>query len=54
MALATPGFPSTKADWYKEPWYRDPKNLFLDYINDPAYVDPEKPIIKEWNRIFGQ
>ena len=30
------------------------KNLYIDYLNDPGYVDPAKPIIAEWNQIFGR
>ncbi|RUT34774.1 extracellular solute-binding protein [Arsenicitalea aurantiaca] len=42
------------ADWYQEDWYADPEELYLDYLSDPAYVDPAKPIIGEWNAIFGR
>lgn len=42
------------ADWYKEDWYADPKTVYLDYLNDPRYLDPEKPIIAEWNAMFGR
>jgi iron(III) transport system substrate-binding protein len=45
---------AAKADWYKEPWYADPEELYINYLNDPGYVDPEKPIIAEWNQIFGR
>ncbi|KGE01867.1 ABC transporter substrate-binding protein [Rhizobium sp. YS-1r] len=41
-------------DWYKEDWYADPTDLYLDYLSDPGYVDPAKPIIAEWNQIFGR
>jgi ABC-type Fe3+ transport system substrate-binding protein len=44
---------AAKADWYKEPWYKDPTNLYIDYLKDAAYVDPNKPIIAEWNDIFN-
>ena len=40
------------ADWYKESWYKDPEELYIDYLRDPGYVDPAKPIIAEWNEIF--
>jgi ABC-type Fe3+ transport system substrate-binding protein len=43
---------AAKADWYKEPWYADPQELYIDYLSDPGYVDPDKPIIAEWNQIF--
>ena len=45
---------AAKADWYKEPWYADPEELYINYLNDPGYTDPEKPIITEWNQIFGR
>jgi iron(III) transport system substrate-binding protein len=45
---------AAKADWYKEDWYADPKELYIDYLSDPGYVDPAKPIIAEWNQIFGR
>jgi putative spermidine/putrescine transport system substrate-binding protein len=43
---------TSKSDWYKETWYADPKSLYLDYLNDPKYTDPNKPIIAEWDSIF--
>ncbi|HTJ57873.1 MAG TPA: extracellular solute-binding protein [Devosiaceae bacterium] len=43
-----------KSDWYKEDWYKDPADLYIDYLSDPGYVDPAKPIIGEWNQIFGR
>lgn len=42
------------ADWYAEEWYADPTDLYIDYLRDPGYVDPAKPIIAEWNQIFGR
>lgn len=39
-------------DWYAEAWYKDPESLYIDYLADPGYVDPNKPIIAEWNAIF--
>jgi iron(III) transport system substrate-binding protein len=45
---------AAKQDWYKEDWYEDPKELYIDYLSDPGYVDPAKPIIAEWNQIFGR
>ena len=39
--------------WFAEPWYSDPKTLYLDYLKDPAFADPAKPLIAEWNAIFG-
>lgn len=43
-----------KKDWYKEDWYKDPDSLYIDYLHDAGYVDPAKPIIAEWNGIFGR
>ncbi len=40
-------------DWYAEPWYHDPTKLYTDYLKDPAFADPKKPVIAEWNEIFG-
>lgn len=45
---------AAKADWYKEDWYRDPTNLYINYLSDPGFIDPKKPIIAEWNKIFGR
>lgn len=45
---------AAKQDWYKEDWYADPTELYIDYLSDPGYVDPAKPIIAEWNQIFGR
>ncbi|WP_084730813.1 ABC transporter substrate-binding protein [Microvirga vignae] len=45
---------AAKADWYREAWYADPEDLYINYLNDPGYTDPEKPIIGEWNQIFGR
>jgi len=42
-----------KKDWYGEPWYAEPKSLYTEYLKDPAFADPKKPIITEWNAIFG-
>ena len=42
-----------KQDWYSEPWYRDPQSLYTEYLKDPAFADPKKPVIAEWNGIFG-
>lgn len=45
---------AAKADWYKEDWYADPEQLYIDYLHDPGYVDPAKPIIAEWDNIYGR
>jgi len=39
--------------WFGESWYSDPKTLYLDYLKDPAFADPAKPLIAAWNAIFG-
>jgi ABC-type Fe3+ transport system substrate-binding protein len=39
--------------WFAQPWYSDPKTLYLSYLTDPAFADPAKPLIAEWNAIFG-
>ena len=43
----------TRKDWYAEDWYREPKTLYLDYLHDPAFGDPAKPIIPRWNQVIG-
>ena len=42
-----------KKDWYGEPWYSEPRTLYAEYLKDPAFADPKKPVIGEWNAIFG-
>ncbi len=44
---------ATKADWYSEPWFREPTELYTSYLKDEAFADPKKPVIAEWNEIFG-
>jgi iron(III) transport system substrate-binding protein len=44
---------SNKQAWFNQPWYNDPKTLYLDYLTNPAFADPAKPLIAEWNAIFG-
>jgi hypothetical protein len=44
---------ANKRDWFAEPWYTDPKTLYLDYLTEPAFADPAKPLIAAWNKIFG-
>jgi ABC-type Fe3+ transport system substrate-binding protein len=39
--------------WFAEPWYSDPKTIYLDYLTNPAFADPTKPLIAAWNAIFG-
>ncbi len=38
----------------RRPGTRIPEELYINYLNDPGYVDPDKPIIAEWNQIFGR
>jgi ABC-type Fe3+ transport system substrate-binding protein len=42
-----------KQAWFKEPWYAEPKTLYLSYLTEPAFADPAKPLIPIWNGIFG-
>lgn len=42
-----------RKDWWGEGWFTEPKTLYLDYLQEADYADPAKPIIPEWNRIFG-
>jgi ABC-type Fe3+ transport system substrate-binding protein len=43
----------TKKDWYSEAWYREPRTLYLSYLDEPGFGDPAKPIIPRWNKIIG-
>jgi hypothetical protein len=42
-----------KQAWFADSWYSEPKTLYIDYLRDPAFADPTKPLIPEWNKIFG-
>jgi len=42
-----------RADWYAEPWFKEPKTLYTSYLKDESFADPKKPVITEWNEIFG-
>ena len=42
-----------KKEWYGEAWYSPPKTLYTEYLKDPAFADPKKPVIAEWNAIMG-
>jgi ABC-type Fe3+ transport system substrate-binding protein len=44
---------AAKKDWYGESWFREPKTLYLDYLQEAEFADPAKPLIGEWNKIFG-
>jgi iron(III) transport system substrate-binding protein len=40
-------------DWFGEPWYAEPKNVYLSYLKEPGFADPAKPLIPIWNKIFN-
>ena len=40
-------------DWFGESWYAPPRSLYADYLKDPAFADPKKPVIAEWNTILN-
>ena len=42
-----------KKDWFAEAWYQDPKSLYTAFLKEPAFADPKKPVIAEWNQIMG-
>lgn len=42
-----------KKDWYTESWFKEPTKLYTSYLKDEAFADPKKPVIAEWNDIFG-
>jgi ABC-type Fe3+ transport system substrate-binding protein len=42
-----------RKDWFGEPWYHVPTRIYTDYLTDPRFADPKKPVIAEWNDIFG-
>lgn len=42
-----------KLDWFNEPWFREPTELYTAYLKDEAFADPKKPVIAEWNEIFN-
>jgi iron(III) transport system substrate-binding protein len=44
---------AANADWYKEPWFAPPTELYTAYLKDPGFADPKKPVIAAWNEIFG-
>jgi iron(III) transport system substrate-binding protein len=44
---------AAKKDWFGESWYREPQTLYLDYLQQPQFGDPKKPIIPRWNKIIG-
>jgi len=39
--------------WFAESWYHDPTEFYTAYLKQPDFADPKKPIIAEWNDIFG-
>jgi ABC-type Fe3+ transport system substrate-binding protein len=42
-----------KKDWYTESWFHEPTKLYTAYLKEAAFADPKKPVIGEWNEIFG-
>jgi iron(III) transport system substrate-binding protein len=42
-----------RKDWFTESWYADPTELYTDYLKQPDFADPKKPVIAEWNDLFG-
>ena len=44
---------AAKADWHKESWFHEPTELYTTYLKEEAFADPKKPVIAEWNDIFG-
>ncbi len=44
---------AAKSDWFGEAWFREPTQLYTSYLKDAAFADPKKPVITEWNEIFG-
>lgn len=44
---------AAKADWFGAAWYHDPTEYYTKYLKDEAFADPKKPVIAEWNAIFG-
>jgi ABC-type Fe3+ transport system substrate-binding protein len=44
---------AAKKGWFGEDWFADPKTVYIDYLYDPEFNNPDKPLIAEWNKIFG-
>ena len=42
-----------RKDWFGESWFADPSTIYDAYLKDPAFADPKKPVIAQWNEIFG-
>jgi len=40
-------------DWFAEQWFAEPTKLYDEYLKDPAFADPKKPVIAKWNEIFS-
>ena len=40
-------------DWFAQSWFAEPTKLYDEYLKDPAFADPKKPVIAQWNDIFG-
>ena len=44
---------AARKDWFAEGWYADPTELYAQYLKEPGFADPKKPIIAAWNDIMG-
>ena len=44
---------AARKDWFAESWYADPTELYTQYLKEPGFADPKKPIIAAWNDIMG-
>ena len=42
-----------RKDWFAQRWYADPVKIYDEYLKDPGFADPKKPVIAQWNEIFG-
>ena len=40
-------------DWFGQSWFAEPTKLYDAYLKDPAFADPKKPVIAQWNEIFN-
>ena len=40
-------------DWFAQDWFAEPTTLYDAYLKDPAFADPKKPVIAQWNDIMG-
>ena len=42
-----------KQGFYGEDWFAEPTAIYFDYLYDPEFNNPDKPLIAVWNKIFG-